>query len=112
VTLSLAGCYMSRSATSQGVWFPQWAEVLNRLRLPELRLRAYRQAVAAYLRFCKQVPAAGHCGLGPAIYGPDGGTTAVRNLATGHLEGGVKLVFQGGGEPERCLRQGRQNDRR
>ena len=44
---------MSQSAASQGVWFPQWLEVLNRLRLPELRLRAYRQAVVAYLRFCK-----------------------------------------------------------
>ena len=54
VTLSLAGCYMDSSTESNSVWFPQWAEVLNRWRLPELRLRAYRQAVLAYLRFCKQ----------------------------------------------------------
>jgi integron integrase len=44
---------MNPSSESKGVWFPQWVEVLNRLRLPELRLRAYRQAVVAYLRFCK-----------------------------------------------------------
>jgi integron integrase len=45
---------MDSSSESNSVWFPQWAEVLNRMRLPELRLRAYRQAVVAYLRFCKQ----------------------------------------------------------
>ena len=44
---------MNQSAASQGIWFPQWVEVLNRLRLPELRLRTYRQAVVAFLRFCK-----------------------------------------------------------
>lgn len=44
---------MLASRDSQGIWFPQWAEVLARLRLPELRLKAYRQAVLAYLQFCK-----------------------------------------------------------
>ena len=38
---------------SEGVWFPQWAAVLARLALPELRRQAYRRALIDYLRFCK-----------------------------------------------------------
>ena len=44
---------MTESLASQGVWFPLWVEALARLRLPQLRQRAYRQALVAYLRFCK-----------------------------------------------------------
>jgi hypothetical protein len=44
---------MDTDKGSTGVWFPQWVEVLARVRLPELRRQAYRQAVLAYLRFCK-----------------------------------------------------------
>ena len=53
VSLSLAGCYMGELAKASGVWFPQWVEVLAQVRLPEMRRQAYRQAVVAFLRFCK-----------------------------------------------------------
>jgi len=53
VSLSLAGCYMGALARASGVWFPQWVEVLAQVRLPEMRRQAYRQAVVAFLRFCK-----------------------------------------------------------
>ena len=39
---------------SDGVWFPQWAEALNRVQLKELERRAYYRAIVEYLRFCKQ----------------------------------------------------------
>ncbi len=39
---------------SQGVWFPQWADVLPSLRLPDLQRQTYRHAIVEYLRFCKQ----------------------------------------------------------
>jgi integron integrase len=42
------------SQGNSAVWFPHWAEVLNQLRLPELRRQQYRQAIIRYLRFCKQ----------------------------------------------------------
>ena len=45
---------MGLSSPSQGVWFPQWAEVLARVRLKDLERRAYRSAILEYLRFCKQ----------------------------------------------------------
>ena len=45
---------MGLSSPSQGVWFPQWAEVLNRLRLRDLEWRAYRSAILEYLGFCKK----------------------------------------------------------
>ena len=45
---------MSDSSSSQGVWFPRWAEVLNRLRLKDLERRAYRSAILEYLIFCKR----------------------------------------------------------
>ena len=38
---------------SSGVWFGQWAEVLARVRMAELKRQTYRQAVVAYLRYCK-----------------------------------------------------------
>ena len=45
---------MNPAFPPQGVSFPAWSEELNRLRLPELRRTAYRQALIAYLRFCRQ----------------------------------------------------------
>lgn len=45
---------MSHASSGQGVWFPNWAEVLNRLRLKDLERRAYRAAIVEYLSFCKQ----------------------------------------------------------
>jgi integron integrase len=45
---------MGLSSSSQGVWFPQWAEVLARVRLKDLERRAYRSAIMDYLGFCKQ----------------------------------------------------------
>src|SRR3974390_1732397 len=53
VTLSLARCYMNDTAAARGIWFPHWEEALAQLRLPELRLRFYRQALVAYLRSCR-----------------------------------------------------------
>jgi hypothetical protein len=50
----LKGCYMGLSSSSQGVWFPQWAEVLTRVRLKDLERRAYRSAIMDYLGFCKR----------------------------------------------------------
>jgi hypothetical protein len=45
---------MGLSSPSQGVWFPQWAEVLARVRLKDLERRAYRSAIMDYLGFCKR----------------------------------------------------------
>jgi integron integrase len=45
---------MAISSPAQGVWFPQWAEVLAHVPLEELERRAYYRAIAEYLRFCKQ----------------------------------------------------------
>jgi hypothetical protein len=36
------------------VWFPGWAEELQRMRLPPLIRQQYRTALLQYLRFCKQ----------------------------------------------------------
>ncbi len=41
-------------ALRPAVWFPQWAEVLGRVRLPALLRQQYRMAILEYLRFCKQ----------------------------------------------------------
>ena len=41
-------------ARRPAVWFPQWAEVLVRVRLPVLVRQQYRMAIVQYLRFCKQ----------------------------------------------------------
>ena len=45
---------MGGSSPVQGVWFPQWAEVLARVRLKDLEQRAYRSAIMDYLGFCKR----------------------------------------------------------
>jgi hypothetical protein len=45
---------MGLSSPTQGVWFPQWAEVLARVRLKDLERRAYRSAIMEYLGFCKR----------------------------------------------------------
>jgi hypothetical protein len=47
-------CYMNPHLSWDGVWFPNWAEVLARVRLQELERRAYYRAIVEYLRFCKQ----------------------------------------------------------
>ena len=45
---------MNRFSPGQSVWFPSWPEALKHLRLPGLRRSAYRQALIAYLRFCRE----------------------------------------------------------
>ena len=45
---------MALSPSSQGVWFPQWAEVLAKARLKDTDRRAYRRVIFDYLAFCKQ----------------------------------------------------------
>jgi hypothetical protein len=45
---------MSPHLSSDGVWFPNWAEVLAGVRLQDLERRAYYRAIVEYLRFCKQ----------------------------------------------------------
>jgi integron integrase len=45
---------MNDSSPVSGVWFPQWADVLARVRLKELERRTYRLAIVEYLSFCKR----------------------------------------------------------
>ena len=45
---------MALPSPAQGVWFPQWAEVLARARLKDQERRAFRRAIFEYLAFCKQ----------------------------------------------------------
>jgi integrase len=45
---------MSASASPKFIWFPNWPAVLAKLPLKELDRVAYRQALMAYLRFCKE----------------------------------------------------------
>jgi integron integrase len=45
---------MNPASASQGVSFLAWSEELNRLPLPALRRTTYRQALIAYLRFCRE----------------------------------------------------------
>jgi len=45
---------MKASTAATGVWFPDWAEVLTRVRLKELDRRTYRLAIVEYLSFCKR----------------------------------------------------------
>lgn len=45
---------MNGSSMDNGVWFPQWAEVLAKTHLKELEQRTYRFAIMEYLRFCKR----------------------------------------------------------
>ena len=46
---------MKGSDSTSGVWFPQWADVLAKVRLKELDRRAYQLAIVQYLSFCKRV---------------------------------------------------------
>jgi len=45
---------MKPKAGHPGVWFPQWSEALQNLRLPPLRRQQYRVAIVRYLRHCKE----------------------------------------------------------
>src|ERR1035437_6669591 len=45
---------MNDSSPTTGVWFPNWAEVLIRVRLKDLERRSYRLAIVEYLGFCKR----------------------------------------------------------
>lgn len=42
------------SKDSRPIWFPQWNDVLQQLRLPPLHRQQYRQALIRYLRFCRE----------------------------------------------------------
>jgi integron integrase len=45
---------MNPSSADIAIWFPQWAETLDRLRLPAGRQQQYRSALLGYLHYCKQ----------------------------------------------------------
>ena len=45
---------MALSPPSQGVWFPQWVEVLAKAGLLDSERRTFRRAIGEYLGFCKQ----------------------------------------------------------
>ena len=45
---------MNAHLSSNGVWFPNWAVVLAKVRLKDLDRRAYRLAIVGYLSFCKR----------------------------------------------------------
>jgi len=45
---------MSDAASQKSIWFPEWVAALAALRLKELERAAYRRALTAYLRFCKE----------------------------------------------------------
>jgi hypothetical protein len=45
---------MAIPSPAQGVWFPQWAEVLAKARFKDLERRGYYRAIVEYLRFCRQ----------------------------------------------------------
>jgi hypothetical protein len=45
---------MNPHLPSDGVWFPNWAVVLAKVRLKDLDRRAYRLAIVGYLTFCKR----------------------------------------------------------
>jgi hypothetical protein len=47
-------CFMNPHLPSDGVWFPNWAVVLAKVRLKDLDRRAYRLAIVGYLTFCKR----------------------------------------------------------
>lgn len=42
------------SSNPSAVWFPQWPEHLQRLRLPPIHRQQYRLAIIRYLKFCKE----------------------------------------------------------
>ncbi len=54
VGLQIKICDMNPHSSSDGVWFPNWAVVLARVRLKDLERRAYRLAIVGYLSFCKR----------------------------------------------------------
>ena len=45
---------MNPHFSGDGVWFPNWAAVLAKVRLKELERRGYRLAIVGYLTFCKR----------------------------------------------------------
>ena len=45
---------MTQEKHHPAIWFPGWADALQRERLPALVRQQYRMALIAYLRFCKQ----------------------------------------------------------
>ncbi len=45
---------MKPHLSSDGVWFPNWAVVLAKVRLKDLDRRAYRLAIVGYLTYCKR----------------------------------------------------------
>lgn len=45
---------MNPHLSSDGVWFPNWAPVLAKVRLKDLARQAYRLAIVGYLTFCKR----------------------------------------------------------
>ncbi len=45
---------MKPHLSANGVWFPNWAVVLAKVRLKELDRQAYRLAIVGYLSFCKR----------------------------------------------------------
>jgi integron integrase len=45
---------MNPHLSSDGVWFPNWAVVLTKVRLKDLDRQAYRLAIVGYLSFCKR----------------------------------------------------------
>ena len=47
-------CFMNPHLSSDGVWFPNWAPVLAKVRLKDLARQAYRLAIVGYLTFCKR----------------------------------------------------------
>lgn len=44
---------MNSHLSSDGVWFPNWAVVLAKVKLKDLDRQAYRLAIVGYLSFCK-----------------------------------------------------------
>ena len=45
---------MNPHLSADGVWFPNWADLLAKVRLKELERGAYRLAIVGYLMFCKR----------------------------------------------------------
>ncbi len=45
---------MKPFSSTDGVWFPKWAEALAQARLRDLDRQAYRLAIFEFLRFCKR----------------------------------------------------------
>jgi hypothetical protein len=54
VSLALAIFMTNGPDSGKAVWFGDWPEALNRLKVTLLRRNTYRQALIAYLRFCRE----------------------------------------------------------